>query len=504
MLKRTNFLGFLLLALGALIGYAAAAAYENFPRLSPAASPKSNADEGRTTSAAEPQTPTRKPNILFILVDNLGWGELGCYGGGELRGAPTPRLDRMASEGLRLQNYNVESECSPTRAALLTGRHGIRTGVWRSTPPGFPQGLTQWEVTIAKLLSAQGYATGHFGKWHLGDREGRFPTDQGFDEWYGIPRTSHDCQAAEAPGFDPKLLTTTYILEGRQGEKSRPVEVFNFKARRHIDAEITKRTIDFLQRSQKAGKPFYAYVPLTQVHYPTLPHPDFQGKTGNGDFADAVTEMDHRVGQLLDAVKELDLEDNTLVVFCSDNGPEFRRPWRGTAGPWTGTYHTAMEGALRAPFIARWPGRIKPGRVSNEMVHAVDLFSTLARLGGAAVPNDRAIDGVDQLDFLLGKQEKSKREGFVLFIEDQVRAVKWRNWKLHYVWQEDAAAGAPLKLETPRLFNLLTDPKEETDVAVHNAWVAEPMMRLVTDFQQSVKKYPHVPPGAADPYQPPK
>jgi arylsulfatase A-like enzyme len=452
----------------------------------------------------KPVNRDRKPNVIFLLADNLGWGELGCYGAGVLRGAPTPRLDHFAGQGLRLTNFNVESECSPSRCAFLTGRHAIRTGVHRTTPAGLPQGLTQWEVTLAELLSAKGYTTGLFGKWHLGDRAGRFPTDQGFDEWFGLPRTSHECQFTGAAGFDPKTMATPHTLEGRQGQKTREVAVFDYDARRRIDAEVTRRAIAFMRRSVKAARTFYAYVSFINVHFPTLPHPDFQGKTGNGDFADAVTELDHRAGQVLDAVKELGIEQETVVIFCSDNGPEFRRPWRGACGPWRGTYHTSMEGGLRAPFIIRWPGRIQSGAVSNELVHAVDLFTTVAHLGGADVPKDRPIDGIDQTAFFLGQQSHSNRDGFVLFIEDQVRAVKWRNWKLHYVWQPDAAEGAPLKLETPVLFNVLQDPKEETDVSMHHAWVMQPMYRLVHDFRESLKKYPAIPPGTPDPYQPPK
>jgi arylsulfatase len=445
----------------------------------------------------------KKPNIVFMMADNLGWGELGCYGGGVLRGAPTLALDKLAGQGLRLTNFNVESECPPSRCALMTGRHPIRAGVFRSTPAGLPQGLTRWEVTIAELLSAQGYATGHFGKWHLGDRDGRFPSDRGFDEWYGLPRTSNECQYSAA-GAAARLVSTPHILAGRKGEKTRELEVFDFNARRRIDAEVVKRAIDFMRRCHQARRPFYAYVPFINVHFPTLPHPEFHGKTGNGDFADAVVELDHRVGQILNALKEMDLEKDTVVVFTSDNGPEFRRPWRGTAGPWRGTYHTSMEGGLRTPFIIRWPGKIQPRRVCDEIVHAVDMFTTLARLGGAQIPRDRAIDGVDQLDFFTGVQERSNRDGFVVFIEDQLRAVKWRNWKSHFVWQPDAAEGAPLKLEVPVVFNVLQDPKEETDVSMHQAWVAEPVMRLVHDFRASLKRYPPIPPGTPDPYQPPK
>ena len=195
------------------------------------------------------------------------------------------------------------------------------------------------------------------------------------------------------------------------------------------------------------------------MHYPTLPHPDFAGKTGYGDFSDSLAEMDHHVGQILDAIRDLKIEENTIVVFTSDNGPEEMLPYRGWAGPWSGSYFTAMEGSMRVPFIMRWPGRVPAGRVSNEIVHSVDTFTTFAHIAGGAVPKDRMIDGVDQTDFLLGKKEKSNREGFPCYVGDSLHAVKWRNWKLHFVWQE-YMWDAPQPLSNPRLFNLIEDPRK--------------------------------------------
>ena len=410
------------------------------------------------------------PNIVLVLADNLGWGELGCYGGGALRGAPTPRIDALAGQGLRCLNFNVESDCVPTRSALMTGRHPIRTGALQSVPAGLPQGLIPWEITLAQLLQGQGYATACFGKWHLGDRPGRLPHERGFDEWYGIPRTTNESMFTSTPGFDPSVVPMPYVMEGRRGEPARELHVYDLEARRRIDRELVDRTIAFIQRQAKA--PFFAYVPLTQLHFPTLPHQAFAGRTGAGDFADSMVEMDSRVGEILDAVDLAGVSENTLFIFGSDNGPEFRRPWRGTAGPWTGTYHTAMEGALRVPFIFRWPGRIAAGGVTNEMLHIVDLYTTLARLGGAAVPSDRPVDGVDQRDFLLGQQSHSNREGFVYFIKEELRAAKWRDWKMHIVWETEPNEG-PVHLETPWLFNLLQDPKEETDVGTQAAGCAD-------------------------------
>jgi arylsulfatase A-like enzyme len=442
-----------------------------------------------------------KPNIVFVLADNLGWGELGCYGGGVLRGAPTPRIDALAEEGLRLTNFNVESDCVPTRSALMTGRHPIRTGALQSVPAGLPQGITPWEITLAQLIRDQGYSTAIYGKWHLGDRPGRYPTDRGFDEWYGIPRTTNESMFTSTPGFDASVVPMPYVMEARAGEAPSELGVYDLDMRRRIDSDLVERARDFMGRQTKAGKSFFAYVPLTQLHYPTIPHRDFAGRTGVSDFADSMIEMDHRVGQIVDEVNALGIADNTVFIFASDNGPEFRRPWRGTAGPWRGTYHTSMEGSLRVPFIIRWPGRVPVGVVSDEIVHVTDLFVTLAGIAGARSPEDRPIDGVDQLEFLTNPSRKSRREGFVYYIKDELRAVKWRNWKMHVVWEPEPNIG-PNHLETPWIFNIVSDPKEETDIANDHSWVRTPMRRLAHEFQQSLRKFPPVPPGADDDYKP--
>lgn len=495
----SRWLPWLLLGLGGALGYAGA--LMNLGLLRP------------TTAAPQPAAPVRaekpaaaipdKPNIVFVMADNLGYGELGCYGGGILRGAPTPRIDKLASEGTRLLNYNVEPQCTPSRSALMTGRFPMRSGTMRVNRGGGPYGLTQWEVTIAEVLSERGYATGHFGKWHLGEIEGRYPTNQGFDEWYGIPNSTSVSPWTSSVGFDPKVAPIPYILEGRKGEKTRQVEVYDLKSRRLIETEITRRTIDFIKRQAAAGKPFYAYVPFTLVHYPTLPHPDFAGKTGYGDFSDSLAEMDHHVGQIVDVLKELDLERNTILVFCSDNGPEELLPWRGWAGPWSGSYFTGMEGSLRAPFVIRWPEKVQAGRISNEIIHEVDLFPTLARLAGASLPQDRILDGVDQTEFFLGKQEKSNREGFPCYVGDVLHAVKWRHWKAHFVWQE-YMFDPPQRLPNPRIHNLIEDPKERHSIASINTWLYHPMMKIVDDFQASLKKELPIPPGTPDPYVPPQ
>ncbi|AUZ19983.1 arylsulfatase [Achromobacter xylosoxidans] len=437
------------------------------------------------------------PNIVLIVADNLGWGELGCYGGGALRGAPTPHIDRLASEGLLLQNFNVESDCVPTRSALMSGRHPIRTGCLQSVPPGLPQGLSRDEITLAQQLSGQGYATAHFGKWHLGDIPGRYPSDRGFDEWYGIPRTTDESQFTSSIGFDPSVADIPHIMQGRAGSPSENVKVYDLDTRRGIDAELVDRSIGFMRKHAEARRPFFLYLPLVHLHFPTLPHLDFAGRTGAGDFADSMVEMDHRVGQIAQAVDDLKLRDDTVFIFCSDNGPEFRKPYRGTAGPWTGTYHTAMEGSLRVPFIIRWPGKVEPGRVSNEIVHVTDLFTTLSRIGGAPVPQDRPIDGIDQTGFFTGTSPSSLREGFLFYIKQELRAVKWRDWKLHFYWEPEVNEGKG-KLESPYLFNLKQDPKEESDILIFNTWVLGPILKMVQGFNQSCAAHPNTPPGKLD------
>ncbi len=458
----------------------------------------------------------RKPNIVVILADNVGYGELGVYGGGLLRGAPTPRIDGLASQGMRLLNFNVEAQCTPSRSALMTGRFPIRSGTYEVPRGGAPEGLTQWEITIAELLSAQGYATGMWGKWHLGSIEERFPTHQGFDEWYGIPRSYTDAMwsysnqtnglwpsVGSKQGWNADITPLEPVYEARKGEKAKQVAQLDLEHHRRMDAEITRRAVDFIMREAKTGRPFFAYVALRLLHMPTLPNPEFSGKTGNGDWADSLAELDYRTGQILDAITHAGIENDTLIIFASDNGPEGAHPWEGDSGPWRGTYFTAMEASLRAPFIIRWPGRVPAGSVSNEIVHIVDLYTTLAHIGGAQIPNDRPIDGVDQSDFFFGKQVSSNREGFPAYVADRLSAVKWRNWKMHLIKQENEF-DPPQKLPLPRIVNLLTDLKEERDVLQQNSWVTYPLTKIRRDFEASLEAHPPIKVGTPDPYVPPK
>jgi arylsulfatase len=215
---------------------------------------------------------------------------------------------------VRLLNFNVKSQCTPSRSAIMTGRHAIRSGTHSVAFPGQLDGLTQWEVTIAELLSGQCYATAQFGKWHLGSDQSRLPTRQGFDEWFGIPCTTDEAYWPSATGFKESGVEPQHIMEGSTGEKSRNLEIHDFRQRRLTDAEVTRRAMDFMKRSVKARKPIYAYVAMTQPHLPALPHPDFEGKTGFGNFPDVLAEMDVRVGQRLDAVDEPGVRNDTIFV----------------------------------------------------------------------------------------------------------------------------------------------------------------------------------------------
>ena len=450
-----------------------------------------------------------RPNIVLVFMDNFGWGEIGAYGGGVLRGAATPRIDSLADEGLKLLNFNVEAQCTPSRAALMTGRYAIRTGAVQ-VPMGVEQyGLTQWEYTLAEMLSDAGYATGMFGKWHLGDSPGRYPTDQGFDEWFGIPNSSDESMWPGndliRPGVHP-LVKNELVLEATRGQTPQELGVYDSARRLIIDREITDRSIDFMRQNATDGRPFFLYVPYTQTHWPVEPHPDYAGKTGNGRFADVLAQTDAYVGELLDTINELRIRDNTVFIFTADNGPEGLIPHQGFSGPWRGTYFTGLEGSLRVPFLIRWPGNIPAKRVSNQIVHEMDVFSTLANIAGGTVPDDRRMDSVDHTDFFRGKSETSNRESIVVYLGAEVFGVKWRDWKMMFK-ELDTLPGDPVRTYgVPLFYNLLLDPKEEHPMlhAPANFWVRYPASQVLAEHRNSLREEPAIPSRTPDPYKPGK
>ena len=456
-----------------------------------------------------------KPNIILINMDNFGYGELGCYGGGITRGAPTPRIDMLADEGMRLTNYNVEAQCTPSRASLMTGRYPIRSGNTTVPLTTGMYGLTQWEHTMAEMLSEAGYATGMFGKWHLGHTEGRFPTDQGFDEWYGIPNSTDESFWAESAEFMKVVeenispyAVPEYIYNGKKGKAPEKVKIYNMEARRNIDRECTDNALDFMKRKVRDKETFFIYIPYTQTHMPVLPSMEFDGKTGNGKWADVLAQLDTYVGELLDQVDDLGIKENTIFIFTSDNGPEMIPGHNGWSGPWKGSYFTAKEGSLRVPFIIRWPNKIPAGKVSNEIVHQMDLYTTLASLSGANVPNDRIIDGVDHSNFFLGKTDTSARDGFVVYVGNYIFGVKWRNWKmLTKELDNSKGTGVIVEYGFPIFYNLYDDPHEDypwTEEKAGAFWVRWPMAEILKEHGYSLQVETPIKPGTPDPYLPNK
>jgi arylsulfatase A-like enzyme len=457
-----------------------------------------SAGAGRPEGRQGEQT-AEQPNILFFHVDNLGFGELSCYSGGPFRGALTSRIDAFALEGFRLTNYCPESQCTPTRSALLTGRHAIRSGT-HSVPIGVPGGwgLVAWEKTLGDLLNEAGYECAAYGKWHVGEGRGRWPTDHGFEEWYGPPRTYDEALWPTDPWYQPERDGISRMLEIARGDDDvTEGEQLTLEVRRDCDLEYLCRADAFIRRSVEADKPFFVYFNHSLMHMPVIPREEFKGRSGQGDWADSLLELDADFGALLDLLDELGVTENTLVVFAGDNGPEDVLLWRGTPGYWEGSYFAGGEGNLRTPCIVRWPGRIEGGRASDEIMHVTDWFTTILRTAGIGPPSDRVIDGVDQLDWLSGKADASPREGYLYWMGPELYGVKWRNFKLVLVAQmhmQDAAQ----KLPIPRLINLTIDPQEREPVALPylHSWVAPHVNRLIGAFRASTKQEPPVPMGA--------
>jgi arylsulfatase len=383
----------------------------------------------------------------------------------------------------------------------MTGRMPVRSGTWRAASPGLPGGLAPWEVTIAEALSDAGYATAIFGKWHLGDAPGRYPTDQGFDRWWGFPFSTNVASYTTQVGFDPEVAAVPQLLEGVRGEAVRPVEPYTLENRPLIDERIAARSVEYVREQAGRERPFFLFVSWSLVHHPYLPHPDFAGRSGAGDFADVMLEHDHRVGQLLDALEEAGIADETLVVYASDNGPDSAHyPTVSSSGPFRGYLGSAFEGSVRTPLIARWPGRVQAKRVTNEIVALVDLFPTLAGLGGAAVPDDRVIDGVDQAPLLLGERDRSARESVLFLSGRTLLAVKWRQFKVFFTGDDPSPRNRSWRrLWAPLVYNVEQVPREEVDIAIDNLWILEPIFKAVYPFLHSVDQEGLILPGGDAP-----
>jgi arylsulfatase len=437
------------------------------------------------------------PNIVYFLVDNLGYGELGSYGGGKIRGAETPSIDRLAREGIQLLNFAPESQCTPSRSALMTGRYSIRSGNQSVALAGSEGGLVKWERTLAEVLADEGYATSIVGKWHIGASKGRWPTDQGFDEWIGIPHSYDEAYWADDPWYDAGRDPMAFLLESKKGQEPTRIKQLTVDVKVNLDREYLNRSKTFIDKSVESGKPFFLYFNHTLMHMPVIPREEFRGKTGRGDWADSLAQLDADFSELMVYLDEKGLRENTIVVFSGDNGPEEMEPDRGHAGYWSGSYFTGMEGSLRTPALIRYPGIVPENQQSNEIVHITDMFTTLALWAGAKVPKDRIIDGKDQRDFLEGKSEVSARDGFPYWMGDKMYGVKWQNFKVVMVLQKTLTDPAN-ELATPHIINLDVDPDERKPFNyphIHS-WVIAHASRIAGEYLKSTKEEELIPVGA--------
>jgi arylsulfatase A-like enzyme len=446
-----------------------------------------------------------QPNIVFILHDNTGWGDWGVYGGN----TATPRIDKLASEGIRFNNYTVESQCTPTRSAIMTGRLPSRSGTFKVPLPGQgAYGLCPWEYTIAELLSDAGYATSLWGKWHLGEVDGRLPHEQGFDECWFEKNTTDECAYSSFALFreweKKGLVEQPTMWSAIKGEKAKPAQKMDMELRAHLDEMITEKATDFIKRKAKEGTPFYTYIALTHIHPREAVHPDFDQTSPDrsGLYADIVAEQDYRTGQILDAIEQAGITDNTLVILSSDNstGGVDIVPG-GSPGPWHGDFFTPpYEGSMRVPAMVRWPGKVPAGVVSDDALTALDWYRTLATIAGAAdkVPDDRPIDGVDASEFLLGKTKSSGRE-FVLFEgpDGEMMSVKYGNVKIIFRYSK----GIEDPIVTPQFplaYDLASDPGERFNLMYNTmdmAWMFGPAFKALTEYKVSTIKYPNIEPG---------
>lgn len=405
-------------------------------------------------AAQQQQKANRPPNIVIVYCDDLGYGDIGPYGSK----IQTPNLDRMAEEGVLLRQFCASPVCSVSRAALLTGRYGVRSGVPGVLHPADRYGLGTSETTIADMLKGQGYKTMCVGKWHLGTAPQYMPTKRGFDDYYGIPYSNDQ---------DPSVL-----LRGTQVVES-PVDQDT------VTQRYTQTAINFINQSK--ASPFFLYFPHTYPHAPLGASREFRGKSPLGLYGDAIMEIDWSMGQIFETLKNLDLDNNTLVIFSSDNGPWFQ----GRAGSLRGRKGETFEGGVRVPFLARFPGRIPAGRVVSSFASTMDVLPTLAGLTNADLP-DNPLDGVDIWPVLTGAVESVPRPLYLYFHEFDLQCARLGKWKLH-VARENAPAYVPnpvegrmnLRLLNPELYDLDSDAEESYSVACENP-------RVVADIQARI------------------
>lgn len=422
---------------------------------------------------------TASPNIIIIFADDLGYGDIGSYGHPTIL---TPNLDKMAAEGMRFTQFYVGAAvCTPSRAALLTGRLGVRTGMYGNRDVLFPNsasGLPLQEITIAELLKTKGYSTGIIGKWHLGHLPEYLPLRQGFDFWFGIPY-SNDMG---------KFGTTRPNPNNPNASAPRPNavplplyrndKVVEIEPDQHyLTQRYTEEAISFIKNNKQKNRPFFLYYASNFPHVPLYASPGFEGKSKRGLFGDVVAELDWSVGEILNTLKNLKIDKNTLVVFTSDNGPWLTQlDHGGSAGLLYEGKNSTYEGGMREPAIAWWPGKIKANTISSALATTMDLLPTFAKLSGAALPKDRVLDGMDISDLLLGKKDKV-RNMIYYYINANLYAVRKGSWKAHFTTHPSYSRESPVAHDPPLLYNIDVDPSEKYNVAKQHPDIIEDLAR---------------------------
>jgi len=458
----------------------------------------------------------KKPNIVWLLVDDMGFGDPGCYGGGKAIGADTPHMDRLAAQGLRLTSCYSQNTCTPTRSAMLTGRLPVRTGLTRPILAGDKLTVNPWdgETCLAKTLGESGYNTLLVGKWHIGSVKGMRPHEVGFDEYYGYYGAQKETSQAVDPARYPDLVLDKekLALYEKMGEdhslvhgfKDGKLDVISDIKSTEDMARADKVLADFsvtkVKDLAKSDKPFFLMHAFMKVHTDNYAHPDFKGMSASKyPYKDAMCEVDMEIGRIVKALEEAGTLENTLVFITSDNGPQMDGWPDAGYTPFRGAKGTTWEGGVRVPGIAYWKGMIAPGRVSDEVFDLMDLFNTAVNLAGAnaKLPKDRYIDGIDQTSFLLHDEGLGKRECVFFWWKSDLMAVRMREYKEHVKVILPHSTFMHIDMATvndvgtaPWLFNLYIDPKEELPVGHRmNAWLASLGAEMAA-HASTFKKYP--------------
>ena len=421
-----------------------------------------------------------KPNIILIFIDDMGYGDIGPFGSTKNR---TPHLDRMAQEGMKFTSFYAAPVCSVSRAQVMTGCYGVRVSIPGVFPPASQHGISAAEHTIGELMKAQGYATMCIGKWHLGDQPEFLPTRHGFDHYFGLPYSNDMMRKSKINGQPVVPLMRDETVE----------ELLTDDAQNCIVERYTTEALKFIAANASTGsaqgkdRPFFLYLPHTAVHVPVHPGQAFAGKSANGRFGDWVEEVDWSVGQVFAKLRELKLDQNTLVMFSSDNGPWLVKGGdAGTAGPLRGGKGSTWEGGVREPTLAWWPGRVAPGSVCDAIAGNNDFLPTFVKLAGGTVPTDRKIDGKDIAPLLFGQTKASPHEARYYYNGYRLQAVRVGPWKLAIAPQGEGMGKngptVPASLDKPRLYNLDVEIGERTDVAAEHPDVVNRLRALAVQM----------------------